>query len=553
MKFFAFIFFSILSTQFSTAQPTIALTQFATGFTKPLCIANAGDSRLFVAGQNGQIWIVDSLGNTKSKLFLDIDPIVGSVGNEQGLLGLTFSPNYKSDGYFFVNYTDNNGDTHIARFSVSSTNPDSAVVASEKLLLFIKQPFTNHNGGSMVFGPDGYLYFGLGDGGNTGSIADPNDNGQNKKQYLGKIHRIDPFNGNPYAIPSTNPFVADTNYRAETWSTGVRNPWRFSFDRLTGDMWIGDVGQKLWEEIDFQPAHSAGGQNYGWRCYEGNVTYNASNCGPASDYIFPVYVYPHISGSDCSVTGGYVYRGADEGDLYGRYLFADYCSGKFWSILPNGTGSWTSQVLNSISVYQYTSFGENNKGELFVTAITAGTILKVGTALCLPTAHILSADTVSECAPSSLLQAVTGKGFTYQWKLNGNDINGATSSSYLSTQNGDYSVSVTNPSACSNLSNKVHLTLNACTGINTISSSGSMKLYPNPANGFANLEFNLANECKATLSVFNSIGSEIFKEEKELPAGINTWLLPAKDLAKGFYFVRLNTSQGSFVKRFVIN
>jgi glucose/arabinose dehydrogenase len=204
-----------------------------------------------------------------------------SLGSERGLLGLAFDPGYLTNGYFYVNYTNTSGNTQISRFRVSSTNPNRAVKSSEKFILQVQQPFSNHNGGCTRFGPDGYLYIGMGDGGSGG---DPNNNAQNPMSLLGKMLRIDVHTGDPYSIPPDNPFIDSANYRHEIWALGLRNPWRWSFDALTGDLIIGDVGQDKWEEVDFQSAASNGGENYGWRCYEGKHDYNLSGCKPKSNY-----------------------------------------------------------------------------------------------------------------------------------------------------------------------------------------------------------------------------------------------------------------------------
>lgn len=260
LSFVAFISCSI------KAQPDIAVTVFSNGFSKPVDIANCGDDRLFILEQHtGRIYILDKNGDRLNTPFLQL-PGVGQ-SNEQGLLGLAFHPDYLNNGYFFINYSLPNGNSRISRFSVSANDPNIANMASELVLLEVDQPFSNHNGGCLKFGPDGYLYAGFGDGGSGG---DPQANGQNLQTLLGKILRLDVDNGSPYAIPASNPYVNNPNALGEIWSFGNRNPWRFSFDRATGDLWIGDVGQNSWEEIDFQPANSGGGENYGWRCYEGN-------------------------------------------------------------------------------------------------------------------------------------------------------------------------------------------------------------------------------------------------------------------------------------------
>src|SRR5687767_4865131 len=250
---------------------TVALQPVVSGLTEPVAIAHAQDNRLFIVLQAGQIviWNGTSLLQTS---FLDIRSLVSS-GGERGLLGLAFHPDYSQNGFFFVNYTDRsgNGDTVVARYSVSAADPNRADPASARTLLVIDQPFSNHNGGQLQFGPDRYLYIGMGDGGSGG---DPQNFAQNRAQLLGKILRIDVDSGNPYGIPPTNPFVGLSGMRPEIWAQGMRNPWRFSFDSITGDLWIADVGQGDVEEIDFQPASSRGGENYGWRIKEGSSCFN---------------------------------------------------------------------------------------------------------------------------------------------------------------------------------------------------------------------------------------------------------------------------------------
>ena len=358
------------------AQPKIQLLPFATGFTKPTDIAHCGDNRLFIAEQNGYIWILDSLGNRLPDTFLNIDARVRSTGNEQGLLGLAFPPDYAQSGYFYVYYTrETDGDTRVSRFSRVPGNPDKADPNSEVILLTQDQPYSNHNGGCLKFGPDGYLYIGLGDGGNAG---DPQGNGQKKNTLLGKILRIDVHpdsSGALYRIPSGNPFASDTAYRPEIWSLGWRNPWRFSFDRLTGDLWVADVGQGAREEIDYEPA-AIGGRNYGWRCYEGTATYSTAGCLPAASFTTPVFEYTHSSGN-CSVTGGFLYRGNQYADLYGVYLFTDYCTGWWWATRPLADGTFTTAKIADLANSEYSTCGEDRAGELYVAALTQGTIFKI--------------------------------------------------------------------------------------------------------------------------------------------------------------------------------
>ena len=299
---------------------TIELTDFADGFSSPLALKNAGDERLFVVEQAGVIKIVDLNGTVNTTPFLNIQSIV-NAGGERGLLGLAFHPEYQTNGRFFVHYSNSSGDTQISEFSVSTSNPDIANPNSEVMLLTVSQPFSNHNGGTIAFGPqDGYLYIGLGDGGGGG---DTDNNAQNPTLLIGKLLRIDidtQSGGNNYGIPSDNPFIGDPNTRDEIWATGLRNPFRFTMDPETNSIWIGDVGQNAREEVN-RASLSQAGLNYGWRCYEGNTPFNTSGCPDESELTFPVFDYSWNGGG--SVIGGYVYRGDLYADLQDVYVFGD--------------------------------------------------------------------------------------------------------------------------------------------------------------------------------------------------------------------------------------
>jgi glucose/arabinose dehydrogenase len=330
----------------------------ADGFERPLLLTNAGDGsgRLFVVDQNGQIWVIEN-GDTLAAPFLDISGEVGSQGNEQGLLGLAFDPDYENNGNFYVNYTDLNGDTVIARFRVSN-DVNRADAGSEEVLLQVDQPYSNHNGGNLAFGPDGYLYAGLGDGGDQG---DPHGNGQSLDTLLGKLLRIDVHSGSPYAIPADNPY-ANGGGLPEIWAYGLRNPWRFGFDSATGDLYIADVGQDAWEEVDFLPAGTAGGSNFGWNLFEGNHPYQGTP-PDGTTFITPVAEYQH--GGRCSITGGYVYRGVALSAWQGVYFYGDYCSGEILGLLQHSDGTWESQLLYALDM-NITSFGLDENGELYV-------------------------------------------------------------------------------------------------------------------------------------------------------------------------------------------
>lgn len=343
------------------------------GFNSPVDIANAGDSRLFIVERTGYIRILNTDGT--SSLFMDIDSKVKSSGSEQGLLGLAFDPNYAVNGYFYVNYTNNTavGNTVIARYTRNAVNPNIADVASEVIIISWTQPYTNHNGGNLEFGPDGYLYIGTGDGGSGG---DPGNRAQDiTDQKLGKMLRIN-VSSLPYTNPADNPFVGITG-DDEIWQYGLRNPWRFSFDRQTGDLWIGDVGQGAWEEVDFLAAGSAGGQNWGWRCYEGNAVYDGTGCGVIGNYDFPIYVYDHSFGAGgYALTGGYVYRGTQFPGMVGYYIFCDYVSGNWWTTKSNGVGGWTT-VLEPYDKDDISTYGEGFDGEIYCASLSAGIIYHV--------------------------------------------------------------------------------------------------------------------------------------------------------------------------------
>jgi glucose/arabinose dehydrogenase len=332
----------------------------ASGINRPVGLENAGDGsdRLFVLEQPGVIRLVKD-GQLVQRPFLDIRDRVGSQASEQGLLGLAFHPDYSQNGYFFVNYTDRSGDTSISRFRVSA-DPDLADPATEQRLLSISQPFGNHNGGVVKFGPDGYLYLGLGDGGSGG---DPRGFGQSLNTLLGKILRIDIDTESSYKIPESNPF-ANGGGEPEIWAYGLRNPWRLSFDRLTGDMYIADVGQNAWEEVNFQPASSPGGENYGWNIMEGLVCFGSASCN-TDGLVMPVHVYPTRQEGNCSVTGGYVYRGSRLPEFYGIYIFGDYCSGRVWGLLPENGDAWDHTLLFETGA-SLTSFGEDEDGEIYL-------------------------------------------------------------------------------------------------------------------------------------------------------------------------------------------
>ncbi len=355
------------------APDEIVLDLVAGGFARPVAVRDAGDGsgRLFVVEQEGRIVVVED-GTVRNVPFLDLVSQVESGSNEQGMLGLAFHPDFEENGNLYVNYThDPPGSgpdvTRVSRFTVSDGDPNRADSGSEVVLLQFDQDFSNHNGGDLQFGPDGYLYIATGDG---GSARDPNARAQDLGSLLGKLLRIDVDGGEPYAVPADNPFVDHDTARPEIWAYGLRNPWRFSFDRTTGDLFIGDVGQNEIEEIDLQPASSAGGENYGWSCMEGDDTVNFNPCD-GNPLTAPILVYNHQLG--CSVTGGFRYRGAIAA-MNGLYVFGDFCSGRIW-FASESDGEWSAEEWSATGI-SISSFGEDEDGELYVTDLSRGELYR---------------------------------------------------------------------------------------------------------------------------------------------------------------------------------
>lgn len=380
--------------------------RIATGLSGALYATSPpGDfERLFIVEQTTARIRILKNGALLATPFIDLNSIAGS-GSERGLLGLAFHPDYANNGYFFVNYTDNSGDTRVARYTVSA-NPDIADPGSAKQILFVDQPFSNHNGGCIQFGPDGYLYVGMGDG---GSANDPGNRSQNGTSLHGKMLRLDIDSVGPYNIPATNPFVGNPSFRDEIWAYGLRNPWRFSFDRENGDIYIGDVGQNAREEVSWQPGSSTGGENYGWRCMEGLNCTGLSGCTcNDSSLTLPIHQYVN-GGSNCSITGGYNYRGCAMPEMHGVYFFSDYCSGNLWSFEWDGTTKNNFQLRNAELDpgnqigFGVVSFGEDAYGEMYI--VEQNEIWKIEREL---------ADQTIEILPPSTHEVSPGGTFEYQ-------------------------------------------------------------------------------------------------------------------------------------------
>ncbi len=519
------------------AQPQLDLELYASGFDSPIGIVNAGDERLFVIEQRGHVQILNEEGSLLETPFLDLSDVVSQSGFETGLLGLAFHPEYSENGYFFVNYTrETDGNTVISRFTVDPQNPNQASRESEVQMFTVEQPYANHNGGQLLFGPDGYLYIALGDGGDAG---DPHDNGQDLTTMLGKMLRIDvnADNDSGYVVPPDNPFVGQENALDEIWAYGLRNPWRSSFDRLTDDFWIADVGQNDFEEVNFQSAASSGGENYGWRCYEGNAPFNTENCGEQENYTFPVYDYPH-EGEGCSgsVTGGYVYRGAMFNGMYGVYIFADFCTGNVYTITSSSEGFEGIQVGN-FGGGEVTSFGEDLYGEIYVVMQSSGEIHKlIETGDCNPVAMIMNGDSTFVIEPDSslMLQANYNPALDYQWYSNDEPIDGEVQHELEVTEEGIYIVHVTNPdNGCTSTS--VSVEVNATPTSAVQKELNQVNIYPNPASDILFIE-GLPLNGKSHVSLFDSKGTALHSALVNGRGKIN---IPINGYPPGMYHLRI--------------
>lgn len=365
-----------VSTSSVSGAGAVVLTPVVSGLSNPVLVTHAGDGsrRLFIVEQTGKIRVVKN-GALLPTPFIDFTGEFAQ-GGEQGLLGLAFHPRYETNGKFYINASLPDGDTIINEYRVSPTNPDVATRVGARRILRIDQPFENHNGGHIAFGPDGYLYIGMGDGGSGG---DPGNRAQNLNSLLGKMLRINingTSPGHAYRIPASNPYVGRAG-RDEIWSRGLRNPWRWSFDRRLGDLWIGDVGQGNYEEIDRSVARGTAargrGANYGWRVLEGRHCFRPPSGCNRSGKVAPMVEYSHSQG--CSVTGGYVYRGRAVPYLVNRYVFGDYCSGTIWAI-PRAARAPAAKTLVIQTSYNISSFGEDESGELYVVDHAGGAVYR---------------------------------------------------------------------------------------------------------------------------------------------------------------------------------
>lgn len=510
---------------------TIGLQPFATGFTRPVDIAHCNDERLFIVEQRGTIKAVGADGLVIGTLFLDIQDRVNDEENEQGLLGLAFAPDYATSGYFYLHYTagTGNGVSRISRFSVTS-DPNVADPNSEIILFTWPQPFANHNGGDLDFGPDGNLYITLGDGGSGG---DPQGNAQDLTDPLGDILRIHPESDGTYTIPADNPWVnAGGDTLPEIWASGLRNPFRFGFDALNGDVWIGDVGQSAWEEIDFWPAGTLGAPNFGWRCYEGNESYNTNGCEPQSAYVAPVAVHRNLAdgGEWCSSIGGRVYRGSEFPRLYGRYLYTDYCAGQFWSLRRDDLGEWVSEQVLTGAGTNWVCIAEGSDGSLYTCRSSGGgQVRKI----------------VDPCpmAPPTITQnggvLTSSPADSYTWFLNGEPVSGGNTQSITITEVGTYTV-LAAFGACDLLSTAFQAIATGIAG----DSAPAFRMFPIPARD--ELILSGLPPDAWSIQVIDLSGREVFTRATN---GKDRSTLDVSALAEATYMIRLIGADGTVIQQ----
>lgn len=552
--------FLFVSKTIAQTTPVLIFNPVVTsGLSSPVDIVNAGDgtNRLFIVSLGGTVRILSG-GVLLPGNFLSIPDSITS-GGERGLLSIAFHPNYVNNRYFFVYYTNTTGDLRITRFQTSAVNPNIADKTTGVVLLTIPHPsFSNHNGGKLNFGNDGNLYFGTGDGGSGG---DPNNNAQNGNSLLGKMIRInvDNFTTPPYyTIPRDNPYINDPNVRDEIFALGLRNPWRWSFDRITHDVWIADVGQGAWEEVNFRTLASSGGINYGWRCYEGNAPYNTAGCQPQSSYTSPIFVYSHnATTGGYSVTGGYVYRGLEFAAMYGYYICADYVSGNVWLIKFNTIGGTWSINQQSGLPGSISGFGEAENGDLYALSLT-GTVYKITTSTILPVT--LQQFTVSPFIAYNLVQWKTLNeqnvsffdiefssdriNFSNAGRINAINIPPDNNYSFTHFINGFtklyYRLKVTN---------KDNRFIYSDTVVVDRKINASLKIFPNLVT---NNQLNIFSEKQMEqVIIFSAEGKKVFETGLNNISG--TLNIPIPHLQSGFYFARIKRTDGYFTEKIFIH
>ncbi|MFN0034709.1 MAG: PQQ-dependent sugar dehydrogenase [Saprospiraceae bacterium] len=457
-KFFLLAAFLLVHT--AQAQ-LISLTPVTPGVPWLIGAEHAGDERIFLVRQDGFLVIRQPNGTVLNTPFLDWSSKVKNNG-EQGLLGLAFHPDYLNNGYFYIFYSEaGTGNSVLSRLSRSANNPDVADPANEQILLSFPHPSPHHVGGSLKFGTDGYLYLSSGDSGYPDA---PSNNGQDPQVFLGKILSLDVDNGMPYAVPADNPFVGQAGYLPEIWCMGLRNPWRLSFDRLTGDCWIGDVGQLLLEEINFIPDTVNGGQNFGWPCMEGSMPFDS--CDIPQVYEPPIFEYPHNGNPNCSgsITGGFVYRGHRWAALYGKYIYTDFCTGEVWALSRDGGGVQVVS-LGVFNPFDYASIAEAYDGELYIAGYFSNKLYHIESLDCKPVARIEGLpNTIARCAGDNTpiefeVYGASVSVMNFLWQINGVDQTGETGNNFTVNNfpgNTSVTVLVSNPAnGCTNVSNAI--------------------------------------------------------------------------------------------------
>ncbi|MBL7999915.1 MAG: PQQ-dependent sugar dehydrogenase [Candidatus Kapabacteria bacterium] len=537
----------IVSSVLTLAQPRIGLAPFAkagigvTSNVLPVDIAHCGDYRLFVVRKQGTIEVINPDGTLQQTPFLNIVDRVLSSGGEQGLLGLAFHPDFKTNGYFYVNYTRKpDGATRISRFRAVSVLAQSVQASTEDTLMLIPQDFTNHNGGCLRFGKDGFLYIGMGDG---GSGNDPNNRSLNNLSLLGKMLRIDvnsTTGQKKYGIPPSNPFVSNSGYAPEIWATGLRNPWKFNFDMLTGDMWIGDVGQDKWEEVSFQLASSKGGENYGWSCYEGNEVRIANRCGAVAVHTKPIYVYPHAAGFGESITGGDVYRGSMFPQLRGNYIFVDFEYGTFFRTLKVDTGFVTTRFRpENPRANTYGTLGIDYAGEMYAASIGNGTITRFVDSTCLgTTAEITLTDsTIRTNATPIALSATPVGGEFFGYGVTGSTFNPA------GLDTGLYFIEyrATTSNGCGARAFKRLRVLPAIVSVDEDPQSLSSRF--SIASGVVGATLNILASKPSAYSVYSTLGEQVMSGSYE--AGYT--IINIQELTNGSYIITNGLSSHQFV------
>ena len=492
--------------------PDINLEVFVSGFSNPVGIEHAGGEWLYIVEQTGKIKIIDGDGHTKSP-FLNLSDKISTEGFEQGLLGLAFHPEYSENGYFYVHYTNLDGNSRISRFNVNPNNPKKALPSSEVILFENEDPFRNHNSGQITFGPDGYLYFTMGDGGSGG---DPFNNGQDLTTSFGKLLRMETTEDG-WTIPASNPYVGMAGAEGMIWASGLRNPWRFSFDMLTGDLWIPDVGQNMWEEVNYTPAGTPG-VNYAWSCMEGLHPFKVDCDNNGVPFNTPVAEYEHDDSFPCSgsITGGFVYRGSLYPDMYGKYIYTDFCTGVFRTTYWDGS-AWVTAVLGNFTPLAYSTFGQDIYGELYVANKTSGTIYRVTDG--------------GGGAFASVPAEIDASQFEY---VRENRIDAL-------AQDVDIDEMIIESIQKSPL--VVH---------RSVPGGQLFEMSPNPNHGQFTIRFAAEQPETYHASISDLMGHQILDAKKEVIKGMNEWEFNSTELVNGIYFMHMKTEEGVSILRFVV-